>query len=44
MVTMVATASKCREKKCKKSEKPILVGEFEESPTPYVSLYRLENF
>jgi hypothetical protein len=41
----VAAASKYREK-CKKPEKPILVGDPEESPLPphYVPLYRLENF
>jgi hypothetical protein len=35
---MVAAASKCREK-CKKPEKPILVGDPEETPPPYVPLY-----
>jgi hypothetical protein len=38
MVARVAAASKCREK-CKKPEKPILVGEPEETPPPYVQLY-----
>jgi hypothetical protein len=43
MVARAAAASKYREK-CKKLEKLILVGDPEESPHPYVPLYRLENF
>jgi hypothetical protein len=43
MVARAASASKYR-KKCKEPEKPILVGKPEEFLTPYVSLYRLENF
>jgi hypothetical protein len=42
MVARVATASKCREK-CKKAEKPILVGESKETPPPYVPLYRISR-
>jgi hypothetical protein len=42
-VARVAAASMYREK-CKKPENPILVGDPEESPPPYVPLYRLENF
>jgi hypothetical protein len=43
MVARVAAGCKYREK-LKKPEKPILVGDPEESSPPYVPLYRLENF
>jgi hypothetical protein len=43
MAVRAAAPSKYR-KKCKKPEKPILVGDPEESLPPYVPLYRLENF
>jgi hypothetical protein len=43
MVARVTAASKCREK-CKKPEKPIIVGDPKESLPPYVPLCRLENF
>jgi hypothetical protein len=43
MVARVAAASKYREK-CKNPEKPILVGDPEESLPPFVPLFRLENF
>jgi hypothetical protein len=39
MITRAAAASKYRGK-CKKPEKLALVGDPEESPPPYVSLYR----
>jgi hypothetical protein len=40
MVARVAAVSKCREK-CEKPEKPILVGDSEETPPPYMPLYPL---
>jgi hypothetical protein len=43
MVARAAAASEHREK-CKKLEKPILVGDHEESPPPYLPLYRIQNF
>jgi hypothetical protein len=39
-VTRKAAASKCREK-CKKPEKPILVGDPKRTLAPYVPLYPL---
>jgi hypothetical protein len=43
MVSRATAASKYR-KKCKKSEKAILMGDPKESPRPYVPQFRLENF
>jgi hypothetical protein len=43
MIARAAAASKYREK-CKKPEKPILVGTPRSSCLLYVPLYRLENF
>jgi hypothetical protein len=41
IVARTAASSKYREK-CKRPEKPILMGDPEESPHPYVTLYRLK--
>jgi hypothetical protein len=41
MVARMAAASKCRKKKCKKPEKPILAEDPEETSPPFVPLYPL---